>query len=77
VANNSSIEYLQTNTETFQSSSQHENSDKGGSGGINVFGLFSFGGSAKMVQDNSKEWAESGKSLNEQVIFFVNFYNFW
>jgi hypothetical protein len=77
VENNSSKGFLLKNTEKFQNSSHHENSDKGGSGGINVFKLFRFGGSAKIVQENSNEWEETGKSLNEQVMEFKIYIIFW
>jgi hypothetical protein len=67
VANNSNKEYLLTNKEKFQNSSQHEHyNDDTSLGG--VFEAFNFNLAEKFVGDNAKEWTESGKSLNEQVM---------
>jgi hypothetical protein len=72
VANNSNKEYLLTNKEKFQNSSQHDrSSDDTSLGGF--FEAFNVTASEKFVQDKLKEWTESGKSLNEQVMLNIIF----
>ncbi len=70
VANNSNKEYLLTNREKFQNSSQHDHSSDDTSVG-GIIKLFNFSASEKFVKDKLKEWTESGKSLNEQVKKYI------
>ncbi len=68
IANNSNKEYLLTNKEKFQNSSQFDHSNDDTSFFGNIFEVFNFSFAEKYVENKSKEWAESGKSLNEQVM---------
>jgi hypothetical protein len=69
------MEYLLTNKEKFQNSSQYDHSsDDTSLGGF--FEAFNFSFAEKFVADNAKEWTESGKSLNEQVMLnIISYYS--
>jgi hypothetical protein len=61
--------YLCINEENYNNIAEHDYFEGGYSSGGSFLGLFSAKVAAKAVLDKSQEWVQSGKSLNEQVIF--------
>jgi hypothetical protein len=67
VENDSSKTYLMVNKEDYKRTSEQSRFETGYSAGGSLLGIGSLNAAYNLVSEKSAEWAQSGKSVKEQV----------